>query len=91
MFNGSKVRAISWVALLSFGIVGCFGGGTKACVKTQEYHASQEVPPMQIPEDLDEPDRSRALVIPGEPSAEIARVLDGTCLDLPPNYFDKEL
>ena len=78
--------------VIAVGMAGCFfGDGEKACNKSQEYLASPELPPMQVPDDLDEPDRSGELVIPGTRVAEPAPAGDGPCLDRPPDYFDKPL
>ncbi len=76
------------VALL--GMTGCFLGGDKGCNKTYEYQVSKSVPPLEVPTDLDEPNRAGGLVIPVEGEGAGSAPQDQPCLDQPPDYFEKE-
>jgi uncharacterized lipoprotein len=56
------------------------------CHKPQEYQSAREVPPMTVPEGLDKPNTSGALVIP---TVELAPPPPGPkdpCLEVPPRY-----
>jgi len=76
-------------AALVCGLSGCFSGGQPSCDKAQEYQRSTGIDPLQVPDGLDEPDRSDSLSIP-EPSAN-ARQRDeiDPCLQSPPDYFGR--
>jgi uncharacterized lipoprotein len=57
-----------------------------SCHKPQEYQRAREVPPLIVPEGLDKPNTSGALVVP---TVELAPPPPGpkdTCLDIPPKY-----
>ena len=73
-------------------MAGCFlGGGDKACSRSDEYQVSKSVPPLEVPADLDEPNRAGELVIPGGGQGAGNQPEDGPCLDHPPDYFEKTL
>jgi len=77
------------VMVLVCGLSGCFFGGKPACEKQREYHASDSIDPLRVPDDLDQPDRTAGLVIPElSPNAE-KREQGGPCLEEPPDYFGR--
>ena len=82
-------RAALLLATATLG--GCFfGGESKACHKPQEYQGSQEVEPLVVPDDLDEPVREGALVIGDGPRATSPLPKDEPCLEEPPDYFGRD-
>jgi uncharacterized lipoprotein len=56
------------------------------CHKPQEYQAAREVPPLIVPEGLDKPNTSGALVVPTVQLAPPPPGRKDTCLDIPPRY-----
>jgi uncharacterized lipoprotein len=69
---------------------GCFSSSPdKRCAKPKEYQQSTSLPELKIPEGLEAPERSSAMVIPPAPAAEQGGVISD-CLDRPPEYFRKE-
>jgi uncharacterized lipoprotein len=75
---------ILWAGLLS----GCFfGSKTKACHKPQEYQSSGQVEKLQVPDDLDAPNREGALVIAEGARATQPVPEDQPCPEQPPDYF----
>ncbi|MDP7419117.1 MAG: hypothetical protein QF483_04480, partial [Gammaproteobacteria bacterium] len=75
--------------LLIGGLSGCFFGGQPSCNKPQEYQVSENIESLQVPDGLDQPDRSAALTIPqASPDAKV-READDPCLDSPPDYFGR--
>ncbi|HHQ13492.1 MAG TPA: hypothetical protein ENK16_00535 [Chromatiales bacterium] len=88
---GSVLRLILlvWAVLL---LAACSSGARKnreVCNEPQEYQAARSVPPLKIPEGLDEPDRSERLVIPGK--ADPNPYPNGRpCLERPPDYFGRD-
>ena len=84
---------------LSAGIVllssstGCFLMGDDAilvCEDQEFYSGSGEIPPIEVPDELDAPDDSLAFSIP-----EVADGLSGPpdvpCTESPPDFFSEEL
>jgi uncharacterized lipoprotein len=76
------------IALLC-GLSGCFSSGKPSCNKQQEYQASGSIEPLQVPDGLDEPERSAALDIPEQSPDAKERGKDDPCLDSPPDYFGR--
>ena len=76
---------------LALALSGCGGNKKTAediCDKPQEYQTSRSTEGLRIPDNLDEPDRSTALVIPDEHKAGVYP--DGRpCLERPPDYFGR--
>ena len=90
--NGSRVAVvIGGVLTLAIALSACGGNKKTAsdiCDKPQEYQASRSADTLTIPENLDAPDRSGALVIPDEHKAGVYP--DGRpCLERPPDYFGR--
>ena len=91
--KGRSLRATSlpcWVVLISLAVLlsGCFSSGKNtACYKEQEYHRSTDSEKLQVPEDLDPPNRDRALVIAEGPRATEPVPKGQPCLSQPPDYF----
>jgi len=91
--KGRGLRATSlpcWVVLISLAVLlgGCFSSGKNtACYQEQEYHRSTDSEKLQVPEDLDPPNRDRALVIADGPRATQPVPKDQPCLSQPPDYF----
>ncbi|MDJ0928364.1 MAG: hypothetical protein QNJ73_12035 [Gammaproteobacteria bacterium] len=90
--NGLRVAVVMGGALTLVAALSACGGDKKTaadiCDKPQEYQASRSVDDLSIPKDLDEPDRSGALVIPDEHKAGVYP--DGRpCLERPPDYFGR--
>lgn len=82
--------AARWVVLIfCAGLLnGCFfGSKTKACHKPQEYQSSSEVEKLQVPDDLDAPNREGALVIAEGARATQPVPQDQPCPEQPPDYF----
>ncbi|MAF82979.1 MAG: hypothetical protein QGH93_04255 [Gammaproteobacteria bacterium] len=76
--------------VLMCGLSGCFfGGGKPSCNKPQEYQVSESIEALQVPDGLDQPDRSAALIIPEASPGAKAREADDPCLDSPPDYFGR--
>lgn len=71
----------------------CSGCGRDAglrCVNQERYLGSQEIDPIEIPDDLDEPDASEALDIPGsEEIREGEGPTHGPCTESPPEFFQE--
>jgi opacity protein-like surface antigen len=79
-----------WVVLISLAVSlsGCFSGGkSTACYKPQEYHSSIEIEKLQVPDDLDPPNRETALVIAEGPRATEPVPRNQPCPEQPPDYF----
>ena len=89
--QGSALRFLMLLGASTI-LAGCFPGtrkNTQICDQPQEYQAARSVPPLKIPEGLDEPDRSERLVIPGQ--AQPNPYPDGRpCLERPPDYFGRD-
>jgi uncharacterized lipoprotein len=77
---------------LCMAAIGCSGGGgTRNCGKPREYQASESAASLEVPEDLDAPDRSGKLIIPNVPDSGAEAESDQPCLEEPPDYFDRKL
>ena len=87
----APVRLMAATLFVSICIAGCFGGGKNACKKPQEYQSSQKAPPLELPDDLDEPDRAGELAIPDAAAQQEQSSEDRPCLERPPDYFDRKL
>jgi len=61
-------------------------GGAKTCDEERRYQSSQLVEPLQVPDDLDNLQARKELVIP-EPSPRPPRPEDAGCLESPPAYI----
>ncbi len=85
------VRQVCATILLSISVAACSGGGKNTCTKSQEYQASRQVDALEVPGDLDEPDRSGELVIPEVAAQSDQPPADQPCLERPPDYFDRKL
>ena len=68
---------------------GCSSGGKGACKKKQEYQVSGSIEPLQVPDGLDQPDRTSALSIPEQSPGAKEREKDDPCLENPPDYFGR--
>ena len=56
------------------------------CHKPQEYQRAREVAPLTVPEGLDKPNTSGALVVPAVQLAPPPPGPKEPCLDIPPKY-----
>jgi uncharacterized lipoprotein len=56
------------------------------CHKPQEYQRAREVAPLVVPEGLDKPNTSGALVVPAVQLAPPPPGPKDACLDIPPKY-----
>ena len=77
------------VAALVSGLSGCFASGQPSCDKQQEYQESKGIEPLQVPDGLDEPDRSAGLSIPERSPDARDREKGAPCLQSPPDYFGR--
>ncbi len=85
-----SLAACTGILLVSVVLPGCFFGGKPACDKRQEYQASGSVNSVQVPDGLDQPNRSTVLEIPdASPDAE-RRAKGDPCLETPPDYFERD-
>jgi len=71
------------------GLSGCFASGEPSCDKRQEYQASSSIAPLHVPDDMNQPDRSSALVIPELSPDAKQRQKNDPCLESPPDYFGR--
>ena len=71
-------------------LAGCGRTFGLRCEDPERYSNSGEVPPIQIPDDLDPPDETASLRIPAvPPEDEIEELASrGPCLESPPDFFD---
>ena len=84
----AKTTLITIALLASSALTGCsLAGGDKKCDRAGEYKNSQEITPMQVSSEFDEPDRSTGLTIPGEPNNADKPAKEQPCLEHPPSYF----
>lgn len=88
-FSRKSALALSGAVLLALG--GCKTlhriAHEDSCNKPQPYMRAATIPPLTIPDGLDAPDTSHALVIPKlDTPAPPARRLDDPCLSAPPSF-----
>ena len=83
-----NIIRLATILALSLSLTACFfGGREKKCSKPQEYQASRSVKGIEVPEDLDKPDRRTPLNIPPPASGETEKPpADVPCLEEPPSY-----
>ena len=81
---------IACCVLLASSVTGCGSTFALRCEDPGRYADSGEVPPIQIPDDLDPPDESQSLRIPAPPSeGEVEQLQSrGPCLESPPDFFE---
>ncbi len=87
---GSVLRFTLLVCVVSV-LAGCSSTARKnkeVCNEPQEYQTARSVPPLKIPEGLDEPDRRERLVIPGRVDPD-PYPNGRPCLERPPDYFGR--
>lgn len=76
-------------AAVMVGLSGCFAGGTPKCDKPQEYQTSGSIESLDVPDGLDQPDRTASMNIPERsPNARDREKID-PCLQSPPDYFGR--
>ena len=80
-------RVLSWVAASAI-LSGChlFTKLNPDCHTPQEYQHAVSRPPLKVPEGMDSPNTTGALVIPSVGSAPAAPGPKETCFDVPPRY-----
>lgn len=62
------------------------------CEDQERYLGSEQIAPIEIPDDLDAPDRSEALEVPQEAAAASGEGPDyGPCTESPPDFFEAEV
>jgi uncharacterized lipoprotein len=59
------------------------------CEDTSQYATSTSIPPIRVPDDLNVPDESGSLLIPG-PAAQPEGVVATECLETPPDYYEND-
>lgn len=72
---------------------GCGRDAGLRCEDQERYVGSQELAPIQIPDDLDAPDDTEALRIPdqAERDQEDGAGLSGPCTESPPEFYEAGL
>jgi hypothetical protein len=75
----------------AFWLSGCGQDAILRCEDRARYVGSPQIPPIQIPDDLDPPEESEALSVPGSAAGEAVEVPGRPCLEAPPEYFDEGL
>lgn len=77
------------IGVLALAATGCFGGEQSTiCDDPREFHEAGTVPPLEVPEGLDAPDRSGELKMPEGISAK-GYPEGRPCLERPPDYFGR--
>lgn len=88
---------MSRILLVSIAVVwwfsACSGEAGLRCENQERYLGSEEIAPIQVPDDLDSPDETDALRVPQvEGSVEEADIpSDGPCTESPPEFFEAGL
>ena len=72
---------------------GCTGEAGLRCENQERYLGSEEIAPLQVPDDLDAPEDAEALRVPqAGGSVEEANIpTDGPCTESPPDFFEEGL
>jgi hypothetical protein len=72
---------------------GCFffGSDSEECAKAEEYQRSESRPPINVPGGLDRPEMTDRLDIPPGPEPAEPLAETATCLQQPPDYFDRPI
>ncbi|MGI9260155.1 MAG: hypothetical protein ACR2QQ_15085 [Gammaproteobacteria bacterium] len=85
----SALRILLCVAIAA-SVTGCGRAFGLRCEDPERYTNSGEVPPIQIPDDLDPPDETASLRIPADPPEDELEELEsrGPCLESPPDFFE---
>lgn len=81
---------LTGIMLLAVLTAACSGERGLRCEESTRYESSTTAPPIRVPDDLDPPDESEALVIPQVPETELATASgedEGECLETPPDFF----
>ena len=77
------------LAILGIGLSGCFfrSSPEEKCARPQEYQSGQTIGDLQVPSDLDSPDKGESMEIPdtGKQGYPEGR----PCLEMPPDYFGR--
>ncbi len=83
------LRVFACVAVAA-SVAGCGRSFGLRCEDPERYMGTGEVPPIQIPDDLDPPDETASLRIPPAPSEGEVEQLEsrGPCLESPPDFFE---
>ena len=95
-------RRIVTGIVLAIWLSGCARNSGLRCEDQGRYSAAGEVAPLRIPDDLDPPDQTEALRIPGTPDTAVAQEAGNaadvddsadaaSCTELPPEFFDAGL
>ena len=87
-----RCKLLVGIALL-LSSTGCFLFGRDAiliCEDAERYSGSQEIAPIEIPDDLDAPDDSQAFSIP-EVAEGVSGPTAGPCTESPPEFFLEDL
>ncbi len=88
--------------VLAIWLSGCSRNSGLRCENQERYSGAGEVAPLRIPDDLDPPDQTEALRIPGTPNTGVAQEtgnageVDGaadvaSCTESPPEFFEAGL
>jgi uncharacterized lipoprotein len=77
------------VSLLALLVAACSGERRLSCVDTERYESSVTRPPIRVPDDLNPPDESDALVIPQVSTTELSDAAPQGCLEAPPGFFEQ--
>ncbi|CAN5319921.1 hypothetical protein BH24PSE2_BH24PSE2_00730 [soil metagenome] len=81
------VREAAGIVLAAVLLGGCSG---YSCRGPQLYESARSVPPLEVPEDLTEPENDSRLVIPRAADDAPRRTADGPCLDQPPDFAQED-
>ncbi len=82
-------RLLVGIALV-WSSTGCMRDANLRCEDQERYLGSEEIAPIEIPDDLDAPDDSEALSIP-QAGEGVSGPTEGPCTESPPEFFQEGL
>ncbi len=86
------MRRMTWTVALSLAIAGCsIWRDKQPCGSEQEYQTAESVPPISVPQGLDQLDPSARMNVPDDPKPAEPLSQNAECLQWPPGYFEKPL
>lgn len=84
------MRRLSIALIVAVSVSGCQRLSGARCEDPELYSGSEQIPPVQVPDDLTPPNESESLRIPPAPQdGEDASDARGPCLESPPEYFEE--
>ena len=86
-------RALLAGIALAWWLSGCSRNVGLTCEDQERYLGSEEAAPLQIPEDLDTPDQTEALRVPGSEEGDEGPGIPtyGPCTESPPEFYQEGL